>query len=156
MKNLFITLSVLLSCASSFAQSNLNWAPLTTKVIAQGEPTETFAGIFMTVRNIQNLAENSYHARYYSAVGGYDDAGKFNAGHLELVSEKWTLSKDNIWNIDQWLFSLSLEGELHFVRHYKMQQTLDGTVLGHDNQTIKPGEDLQQLKGLHQHWQKNL
>ena len=68
-------------------------------------------------------------ADYFSVVTVPVD-GHAVADHVEVVSEKWTKGSDGVWKIDQWLFTVSLDGtQATNVMHNIVWKKADGILL---------------------------
>lgn len=67
---------------------------------------------------------------YYSAVGGLDHLGKFGVFEVQVHTEIWTKNAEGNWDIEQWQWVSSNQGELRDVDHWLVAETPSGTVLG--------------------------
>lgn len=135
-----IFVSVLMLSSLAFA-SDSQWEKLNQIIVQTGTPTETEYGTYMSLTNIRPIgSDGSRQADYVSAVGGYDDLGNFHAGRLEGVSELWQLNADGNWFVDQWLFRVSLEGEVDWLAHYHMVQKPNGNIVSHDSLIVDDDE----------------
>jgi hypothetical protein len=75
-----------------------------------------------------------HRANYISTIGAKDSTGVYGIEELSDVSENWQIDSNGHWNIDQWIFEISDEGELTQVSHNTLIETLDGQVL--DDQAL--------------------
>ena len=92
------------------------------------EVLHTPYGDYHVLKHIEPADVTQTHdAEYFSVVGGMYK-GKFYADHVSMVSENW-VREGNIWNIDQWLFTVTLTGELVRASHNTLREDDNGTVL---------------------------
>ena len=148
-KKIVVALLFVFFSSLAFAQ-DLDWTSLIPKAIAKGETSEANGSIFKTVKDIE-LPK----AEYLSVVGGFSD-GVFEAWHLEIASEHWIRNEDGNWDIDQWLFAVTLEGKSYFTLHNRMIQTDSGSILFYDSIAIGEGEESTKLAEIHELWKNNL
>lgn len=148
----FLAVSLVFSSESrAVDQKDLDF--LITRAAREGQRQESYAGIYKTLKHSQSFgADSGYQANYFSVVGGEDNAGNFHTGRIELVSEYWKLDPDGNWNIDQWLYKLSIDGRPMWVAHYRMIQTPQGLVLLHQGVTSTPAEEALVLEKLLNFW----
>ena len=93
------------------------------------EVLHTPYGDYHVLKHIEPADVTQTHdAEYFSVVGGMYK-GKFYADHVEMVSERWVHTTHDVWNIDQWLFTVSLTGELVRASHNRLHEDDNGTVL---------------------------
>jgi hypothetical protein len=108
------------------------WEALIQRIVAEGKASDTGAGTYLSLERIVPADKSvSHQADYISAVGAFTADGRFSASHLESVYETWTKLEDGNWAIDQWLFPVSLLGNLKRCHHVRILETPDGSVLEH-------------------------
>ncbi len=109
------------------------WSNWILAVVATGTPTEMPNGIYLTKARIEPADSTKTHqADYFSTVGGFRPDGSFAVDHVEGVSETWTIATDGQRDIDQWLFSVSRDGDLLRTLHMRLVETEEGQVLQDD------------------------
>ncbi|MFV8250415.1 hypothetical protein [Bdellovibrio bacteriovorus] len=142
MKKLIASIVVsIVMLGSAALASGSQWENLNQIIKDTGTVSETQFGIYLTLSSIVPIGtEGARQADYLSAVGGYDENGNFHAGHLEGVSEQWLIDADGNWSIDQWLFRVSVDGEIDWIAHYHMVQKPNGTMISHDSLIVDDGE----------------
>lgn len=115
-----------------------NWNKLLDIISETGTiVTTAYGGDYLFVQNIEpEDTSKSHRADYFSLVGGHDDEGIFRFGRVEIVSEDWQLNVDGNWIIDQYLITVSLDGQVKRATHVDMIQTKDRHVLKHESQSL--------------------
>lgn len=130
LKNLVISALVGLTLTGS--ASAADFASLAKKAAAEGTVLDSGMGEY---RVLERLTPNdktvSHYAEYFSAVGG-QFSGKFYIDHIEIVQENWVKEENNLWNIDQWLFAVTVDGQMVRYNHHVLKETIDGTVVAFD------------------------
>ena len=104
------------------------WGHLVEKAAQSDYVLHTPYGDYHVLKHIvpEDTAQ-THDAEYFSAVGGMFK-GKFYTDHVEMVSEHW-VREGNIWTVDQWLFTVSINGELLRTSHNNLREDMNGTVL---------------------------
>lgn len=124
------------------------WQQLIAKVIKNGTAQDTPDGTLMELSNIvPNDLTKPHHADYISALGGRDSSGNFGVAEMYDVSENWRIQNGN-WNIDQWIWTISSEGDLLAISHSTLVETMDGLVLSDDSVATGAVTDAAELA----HW----
>lgn len=145
MKNLltFLALSVFLPTIS-FASTDQSFQQLINKSIQAGERLEMPDQTYMVLKMItKGNADNSDHHDYFSSVGFFSK-NVFVASHVEVVSEVWTVNDKKNWEIDQWIFSSDLKGELNWARHGLVVESSGGRVLSTQDFNPDKNEQMRQ------------
>lgn len=133
--------------------ADARWDLLTSKVTTEGFQQDTGYGIYSTLTAITQIDDlGSHQADYISGVGGFDQNDVFVAGRFELVSEQWMKDANGNWDVDQWLFRVSVEGELDWGARYRLVETERGNVISHDAIPVTAGELAQALERQLQQW----
>jgi hypothetical protein len=119
MKSILLALTLLFTIQSQardtkFDVKNMEkWADLQVHIEKNGELMETQFGDYLSLSDVNPNDRNQPRvANYISLVGGMSQEGKFSTGRLESVWEDWKFDKDNNFRIDQWLFVISVEGQV--------------------------------------------
>lgn len=75
-------------------------------------------------------AAQTHVTDYFSVVGGVLN-NRFYPNHVAVVAETWVKQKDGTWLIDQWTFSVSLDGEqvMKVPSHNAVHERADGTII---------------------------
>ncbi len=111
-----------------------NWNKLLDIVQKKGQTLETEFGDYVYVEHIEPMDKSLPHiANYFSLVGGKDAVGQFTFGRIEVVSENWQLDKNGNWEIDQYLYRISPDGEIISASHVNMVQAKDRQILKYDS-----------------------
>ena len=157
----FLSLLLVLSFGLATQASNVipveKFQELTAQVVATGKATQGISGIYLTVADVHEIPQTDAHqADYISTIGGFDGQSNYHFARVELVAETWSLTKDNRWDIDQWLFAANVSGEVSYARHVHMVQTLNGTVLIHETVLSTPAEDSAQWDTQVNKWHARL
>lgn len=135
------------------AMADARWDQLTAKVTTEGARLDTQFGMYVSLSSVVPLDDKGSHqADYISGVGGVDEDDVFHAGRFELVSETWIKDANGNWDVDQWLFRVSVEGVLQWGGRYRLVETERGTVISHDSIPLKEGELDQALLRQLQNW----
>ena len=130
------------------------WSALVAAAAASTDSMDTDYGQFRSLTRITPLSTDKPHqADYFSAVGYPDsESGRFSVMYLSAVSETWAIDANGNWDVDQWIYQLTTEGELASVAHYHLVEQPDGRVLGDDVVPTKGADDPGEL----QHWGEKL
>jgi hypothetical protein len=114
-----------------------NWSKLLNIVEHTGKILESPYGDYLFVEHIEpNDTSVAHVANYFSLVGGRDTDGKFHYSRVEVVSEDWQINADGNWQIDQWLFRISPEGQVLSSSRVDMIQTKGRVVLKHESTAL--------------------
>lgn len=123
------------------------WQALISEVVAKGTAMETEDGSWRTLtRIIPADTTKSHEADYLSTVGGVDSNQKYFPSIVYDSYEDWQLDQSGNWNIEQWEFTISVDGELLAIAHNKLRETKDGEVLGSDELPTAGPSDAGDLK----------
>ena len=145
---------------TSFARTTMpqqQFQELTRKVVETGTATQVVGSVYLTVSEISNLPDaNSHQADYVSTIGNYDKTGVYHFNRVEIVSEKWHRTEDGRWDIDQWLFAATPQGESSFIRHVHLVRTVSGTVLIHETIPSEEKEEQTQWESQLNQWYTRL
>ena len=116
------------------------WQKLVQTTIEKGNAL--FLDNDQEIRTLKKITPDnsqvSHQAEYFSTLGQTDSNGKYQASEVSVVSENWQLKENNIWLIDQWIYRVSISGELLGIMHDEMRETTDGQYL--DGQNFPTGE----------------
>lgn len=77
-------------------------------------------------------------ASYFNLWGAVNEEGVFVPGFATMVYEDWSLTPEGNWHVDQWLFSLDLDGTPNRVSHGFIDETPDGQVLDMHSDQLDP------------------
>lgn len=112
---------------------NGEWNKLIQYIAENGKFLSVEALGYIYIENTQRVPNSEdRQSDYISLVGYVDSEGVFNASHLEVVSEGWSIDSKNNWQIDQWLFKVDGYSNLKWGAHIDMIQTRDQQVLKHE------------------------
>lgn len=119
----------------AYAVDKARWMEMMKKLVADGERgTYGDSHGFITLSQVNPPdTSKSRQADYFTLLGIIAN-GNFHPQMTSFVSEKWELAVDpatgqQIWKIDQWIFSMALDGTPQSASHGQMTQTLDRRVL---------------------------
>ena len=123
---------ILFFAGSAFADTSSQWNGLISQIVAHGEQSDSGEGLWRTLSKITPPdTTKSHQADYMSTVGAFDQSNKYIPFEVDAVSENWRLFSDH-WEIDQWLYTLSVAGELQEIEHYQIEESLDHEILKDD------------------------
>lgn len=109
------------------------WNVLMHRVIHDGNQVDLSDGVVKTLSRIEPpVTTLSHEAHYVGVSGSLASEGKFYPRKIYFSSEIWERS-DDLWNIDQWSYSLSVEGDLLTVFHTSLVETVDGGVIRYED-----------------------
>lgn len=139
------------SIASITAQAQMppdfdaaKWQQITAETLAKGSLMQTPYNYYKTLSYLNPADLSKAHtADYFSAVGNFDNQQKFVVDHFEIVSETWTIDAQKNWNIDQWIFVVSVDGSLTNGDHNFIVEDAGGRVLVVKTISSTPDERLQ-------------
>lgn len=108
MKKIILGLGFLLSLSTSASSGQLD--SLIAEATQSTNVLITPNGDYHVLSNIVPADPKVTHqADYISAVGLTDKSGRFHPGLFAVVSEHW-VKNGNEWDVDQWMFYMSLDG----------------------------------------------
>lgn len=132
-KGLLMGSAILLSLTSS-ADSLKEWQDLITQVVTEGKLLENELGNFIYLETITPNDKNADHiASYLTAMGGFNADKSFTVSHTQAVWENWQTNADGNWEVDQWMFKISNEGEITESFHYILVEKKNNHVLRHES-----------------------
>ncbi|MNJ96773.1 hypothetical protein D3C87_145060 [compost metagenome] len=161
MKTWFFAMTMMSSVAAGAATSqvtalgnNPKWEALLGEMIFKGDRTETQNGYYMTLTHQVALPApaEGHHVEYISTVGYYDHTGIYQPMRVEAVSETWRIDRNGNWDIDQWLFVISIAGDVVRGQHVHLVETRTGSIVEYDYLRTTEEEQLQQWKGISDNW----
>lgn len=132
MKRLALFLLSLFFVSNVIAAKNIDvdWDQLGKKAAVEGERTDSYWGVFKTLKHQKNLEiKNTYQVNYFSAVGGDNEDGSFSVGRYESVNEVWRMNSQGNWGVKQWLFKIDLQSNVRWYAHKYLLIRPDGLVL---------------------------
>ncbi len=144
MKNIVLALFVLLAANPAFADQS--FTRLVAKVVETGEHFELPVG---QMRFLSHIApdEGVPHTADYFTVTGSAFGSQFEIGEVGAVSEIWSIDENHNWNINQWNFKADpTTGELTFLYHQEIVETMDGSVLSTRELPTKSVKDPESLE----------
>lgn len=119
----------------AYAVDKARWMKMMESLVKDGERgTYGDSHGFITLSQVNPPdTSKSRQADYFTLLGIIAN-GNFHPQMTSFVSEKWELAVDpatgqTIWKIDQWIYSMALDGTPRSASHGQMTQTLDRRVL---------------------------
>ena len=123
------------------------WEKLVSLVAFVGEKMDVGDG--MQLRSFGNIVPNDksipHKADYFSTMGAFNSMGKYYPFEVSAVSEDWRKRENGNWEIEQFIWKISLSGELKGVMHQMLVETHDGTVLEIVNLPVGTAQDPAEL-----------
>ncbi len=130
----FLFLPLLSLFVSSFALAATppdfdltRWYALVKKMSTEGSRTDNTQGTMYTLARVVPADITQTHSADYMSVFGqyveniFAPAEKvFVPSEIHSVTEQWTLRADGSWEINQWIRTASLDGELTKVVHVRI------------------------------------
>lgn len=134
------------------------WSAVLKKVLEHGVFTEADGYYIPAGKGLRDLsapAEAPHTASYINAWGYVNSEGVFSPSYVTLVYEDWAKNQDGNWHIDQWLFSLDLQGAPGRVSHGYLIETEHGQVLDSHSEQLDPAgqEAGDKLEDLLRKWE---
>lgn len=116
-----------------------SWQNILEKLRERGEyrPQDEMIPATFGLADIKGSTEATHQSDYVNVWGFVDEDGVFHAAYVTFVSEHWKLEKDK-WRISQWLFKVSIHGEVSSAMTALLIEDLDRRVLHHESQGVKP------------------
>lgn len=74
----------------------------------------------------------SHQANYIDDIGYVDENNQFVVTEFAIGWEDWQLGSDNNWHIDQWIYTLTLDGQTKDIFHSQLVEDQDSNVLQDD------------------------
>lgn len=150
MKNLaYILLILIFTNIANASTLTSDWENLMTKIISIGdfqEGDEVIPASF-GLKDIQGELNNTHLSDYINEWGYIDiSTDEFKADYLSMVSEKWILTNENTWKIDQWICLSTLEGELYKVYHAEIVESTTNEILDYKSEELSPASPLADQK----------
>ena len=128
----FIFVSVV---AQAQEREDLKFQNLISLSIQKGQRVDTEVGTYLVLQS-ETKDQAITTKEYFSSVGGYDESKVFHVGQVEAVLEKWILDKDGNSVIDQWDFTVDIQGDLVQSNHYLMTETPEHQIIA--DKDLKP------------------
>lgn len=129
------------------------WTILLNRTVAQGQGMQTQYGDFKTLTRIAPNNEQAAHtADYFSLVGGTDTDGVFHAGHVEVVSENWQIDQNGNWDIHQWQYVVSMNGDVTQYAQVHLVEKQNREVVSDDYIPTTDAQALTNLSLLLKQW----
>lgn len=130
-----------------------SWKSLLDHASQNGERRDFANGSFLILSRVVPEDPNVTHqADYFSLVGSFGMDGEFRRNRAEAVSESWVLRPSGLWEIDQWLFVLSLDGTVGMKLHRHLVRTEDGLVRQADSVPTTEKEYMDRWNALLKAW----
>lgn len=124
------------------------WDKLVGLVAFVGEQMNVGDGL--QLRSFGSLVPNDkaipHKADYFSTMGAVDSMGIYHPFEVSAVSEDWRKRENGDWEIEQWIWKVSLTGELRGVMHTMLVETHDGSVLDIINLPVGTAQDPAELE----------
>lgn len=117
------------------------WSAVLKKVLEHGTFMEADGYYIPAGKGLKDLsapAEAPHTASYINAWGYVNPEGVFAPYYVTLVFEDWAKNQEGNWHIDQWLFSLDLQGVPDRVSHGYLIETVHGQVLDMHSEQLDP------------------
>jgi len=135
------------------------WNDLLEKIVAQGtfQPGDNELPSSFSFHKMIGHANDSHIADYIYEWGYFDfETNTFYPEFISIVSEQWTLTSNNDWGIDQWVYLLNFSGETQRISHTMIAKSLNGNILeyrdlGADPQDPQTQEKLEEVMHM---WEK--
>lgn len=126
------------------------WQALVDQAAKSPDVMDSQMGQFRILTRMTPNDPTQVHQADYFSVIGYPttDGSSFSVMSVSAVSETWDIDADGNWDVDQWIYRLSAEGELTGISHNRLVETQDGYVLRYDSFPTKGPEDAGELA----HW----
>ncbi|MGE3682545.1 MAG: hypothetical protein AB7G93_12540 [Bdellovibrionales bacterium] len=117
--------------ASLSEQSNQQWQNLLSLMISKGERLHVDRGLELrTLKHIVPEDPNVSHTADYISTRGYVDGdGVYNAFDVSVVSEDWQMTPEGYWHVDQYIFDVTLTGEMVGIHHFFIDEYPSGRVI---------------------------
>ena len=128
------------------------WAQLEARAVASGKRIDTDNGTYLVMSHIvPGDISKSHVADYFSVVGSYAGPRQFLTDHVEMVSENWQLKNGN-FDIDQWQYVITTDGQLFESAHNYLVETPSGRVLDDESLSKTQQQSLQTLAARLRNW----
>lgn len=117
------------------------WDAVLGKVLEYGVLTEADGPYIPAGRGLADLSapkDEPHTANYINAWGYLNAEGVFSPSYVTMVYEDWFRNQEGNWRIDQWLFSLDLDGSPVRVSRGYLVETPDGQVLDMHSEQLDP------------------
>lgn len=126
-------------------EEKAKWDALCEYAAGKGEAYDSGMGVYVSIIDATNPDRFSNRLlNGFSVVGGFMQNGKFGFARVEVISETWTVTKDDLMDADLWQFLVSKTGVLAKAYHYHMVKDKHDLVSVHEN--LNPSEAEGQAK----------
>jgi hypothetical protein len=144
-------------CDPAFLPAGM-WRGIFGKACAKGEyrPVSGEIPAIYVLESIRGLQAKDHQADYVTLWGGVDADGTFIPDNASLVSENWVIEEDGNWHIDQWIFTMGLDGVIDRVSHSVLVEAPDRLILDRISKPSAPGDPSvkEKLDALFVFWTK--
>lgn len=126
-----------------------SWNQFVAKVAATGSPMlAANAELHVFSHVVPNDVSKPHQADYFSTLGERDNAGTYTPFSVSVVNENWQKDSSGNWIIDQWIFDLTLMGDLRRVYHGRVVESQSGSVLSDESFPVGSPTDSANLQLL--------
>lgn len=123
------------------------WGKLVNLVAFIGQKYPYAEG--MELRSFANVVPADisapHKADYFSTMGAFNSQGKYYPVEVSAVSEDWRKRENGDWEIEQWIWKISLAGELRGVMHGLLVEKPDGSVIDMQNLPVGTADQPEEL-----------
>lgn len=129
--------------------SDPNWDKLLNRIKLNGKLLQTEFNDFLFLGEpIPNDTTKSRVASYVSAVGYIMNETDFLLERIDFVWESWVLQQDNIFSIEQWVFSFKPNGQLIFEEKRQLKIGLDSIIHSAEKVEETTPDELKEKRNL--------
>lgn len=108
--------------------NSAKWNSLVVTSLRKGRAYQLDSGILFSLAHIVPNDESKPRVADYFSTLLVNNNGQWVPVESGEVHEVWTVGKDGYWHIDQWVYILSLDGQLADVAHNYVVEGNDGRV----------------------------
>ena len=110
-----------------------DWQKLTTKAAQSSRSSKSEYGTFKILAHLTDTDTTKPRvANYFSALGGANSKGVFQALSYTAVSEDWKIDEKGNWTVDQWIYSFRIDGTIVESYHINLVEMADGSIISND------------------------
>jgi hypothetical protein len=86
--------------------------------------------------DVKGSTDAAHTADYATVFGLIDDDGLFHPGFVDIVSEKWSVDPNDDWVIEQWVFTVRVDGRVRSAAHRVVRESRRREALGREDKGL--------------------
>lgn len=155
-RTVLLTFMIFCSLQGLAKENYVLWDDLVAKMVREGESIQTNFGEYLYLAEVNPPDRSKERIASYISAVVYREGTDIFVDRVEAVWEDWSFDSQNNFRVNQWLFSLTPEGQLVSQSHSILILTPSGTHLGSEYPTTSPEEYKNKWQAVLQSWYQKL